>query len=428
MLLVYTHKITPRVTYIFKHICTRVLGVTVSFTSKVEDFVAHDGPKLSYTNKQLGNELHISAVELLFEQGVMDVDIQIYDWEGVPCFFASKNAEAALPYDIFGAAFYMLSRYEEYLPHVKDVLGRFPASESIAYKNKFLERPIVDIWILRFKEVFTAAFPSCPIQDSKFDTQVIIDVPQVFAFRKIGFLRTVGGYGRDFVNFRLKQSFIRTQVLLGLRKDPYDIFSWLVNVQKQASSRFKVFFELGDYTEDSKNIKYSKRSFQSLVKMVGDYSHVGLLVSKGASKSVEILKEEKRRIEHITNRPLHQSRITDYKLTLPKSYRNLLDQEVKEDYTMGYPDVLGFRASTSIPFLFYDLDYEIQTPLKIYPFCIHINTIIDANRLTIDTVSLERIKEEVKKVSGLFLIAFSNADFTNIYSKKIFRTLLTADE
>ena len=137
MLLVYTHKITPRITYIFKHICTRVLGVTVSFTSKVEDFVAHDGPKLSYTNKQLGNELHISAVELLFEQGVMDVDIQIYDWEGVPCFFASKNAEAALPYDIFGAAFYMLSRYEEYLPHVKDVLGRFPASESIAYKNKF---------------------------------------------------------------------------------------------------------------------------------------------------------------------------------------------------------------------------------------------------------------------------------------------------
>lgn len=428
MLLVYTHKITPRVIYTFKHICTRVLGIKVSFTSKVEDFVAHDGPKLSYTYKQLGNELHVSAVDLLFEQGVMDVDIQLQDWKGVPCFFASKVPNATIPYDIFGATFYMLSRYEEYLPHVKDALGRFPASESIAYKNNFLDRPVVDIWIQRFKEIVTMSFPEYTLKESQFLTQVIIDVPQAFAYRKVGFLRTVGGYANDFINFRLKRNFIRTQVLLGLRKDPFDIFSWLVNVQKQSLSQFKLFFELGDYTADSKNIKYSKRSFQSLIKMVGDYSNVGLLVSKNASQSIDVLKEEKKRIEHITNRPLKQTRITDCKIILPNSYRDLLDQEIVEDYTMGYPDIPGFRASTCTPFLFYDLDYEIQTPLMIYPFCIHINAIIDAHKQTIDSVRLERIKEAVKKVHGLFLIAFSNSDFTNVYSKKIFRTLLTTNE
>jgi hypothetical protein len=105
-----------------------------------------------------------------------------------------------------------------------------------------------------------------------------------------------------------------------------------------------------------------------------------------------------------------------------------LDQEIVEDYTMGYPDIPGFRASTSTPFLFYDLDYEIQTPLMIYPFCIHVNAIIDASKHTIDQVRLERIKNAVKMVNGLFLIAFSNSDFTNIYSKKVFRTLLTTDE
>lgn len=428
MLLVYTHKITPRVTYTFKHICTRILGVKVSFTSKVEDFVAHDGPKVSYTHKQLGNELHISAEDLLFEQGVMDVDIQLQDWDGVPCFFASKNPNAVIPYDIFGASFYMLSRYEEYLPHVKDALGRFPASESIAYKNNFLDRPVVDIWIQRFKEILKASFPEYTLKESQFTTQVVIDVPQAFAYRKVGFLRTVGGYASDFINFRLKRNFIRTQVLLGLRKDPFDIFSWLINVQKQASSRFKLFFELGDYTADSKNIKYSKRSFQSLIKMVGDYSSVGLLVSKNASQSIDVLKEEKKRIEYITNRPLKQTRITDCKILLPNSYRDLLDQEIVEDFTMGYPDIPGFRASTCTSFLFYDLDYEIQTPLMIYPFCIHVNAIIDASKQTIDSVRLERIKEAVKTVHGLFLIVFSNSDFTNIYSKKIFRALLTTDE
>ena len=43
MLLVYTHKITPRLKYTFKHICKRILGLEVSFTSKIEDFIAHAG-------------------------------------------------------------------------------------------------------------------------------------------------------------------------------------------------------------------------------------------------------------------------------------------------------------------------------------------------------------------------------------------------
>ena len=54
MILVYTHKITPRIRYIFKHILTRTLLIPVDFTSKVEEFVAHNGSKLSYTKTPLG--------------------------------------------------------------------------------------------------------------------------------------------------------------------------------------------------------------------------------------------------------------------------------------------------------------------------------------------------------------------------------------
>ena len=54
MLLVYTHRITPRLTYIFKHIFENMLKIEIGFTEKVEVFVAHSGPKFSYTNKPLG--------------------------------------------------------------------------------------------------------------------------------------------------------------------------------------------------------------------------------------------------------------------------------------------------------------------------------------------------------------------------------------
>jgi hypothetical protein len=34
---------------------------------------------------------------------------------------------------------------------------------------------------------------------------------------------------------------------------------------------------------------------------------------------------------------------------------------------MGYREVLGYRASTAVPFYFYDLNNDLQTALKIFP-------------------------------------------------------------
>ena len=79
MLLVYTHKITPRLTYTFKHICKRILQLDVKFTSKVEDFIAHDSLKMSYTKQPLSNELFIRSHSLLFESGLSDLSINVLE-------------------------------------------------------------------------------------------------------------------------------------------------------------------------------------------------------------------------------------------------------------------------------------------------------------------------------------------------------------
>ena len=71
MLLVYTHKVTPRLNYIFKHFFLRILQIPISFTTKVEEFVMHNGPKISYTKVALGSEFFIKSHELLFESASM---------------------------------------------------------------------------------------------------------------------------------------------------------------------------------------------------------------------------------------------------------------------------------------------------------------------------------------------------------------------
>ena len=75
MLLIFTHKVTNRLTYMAKHLFERILGVEMAFTTKVEDFIKHNGPKMTYSKQPLQNEFFIRSNDLLFEQGINDLEI-----------------------------------------------------------------------------------------------------------------------------------------------------------------------------------------------------------------------------------------------------------------------------------------------------------------------------------------------------------------
>ncbi|WP_417861137.1 polysaccharide deacetylase family protein [Winogradskyella sediminis] len=422
MLLVYTHKITPRVTYTFKHICKRILGIEVCFTSKVEDFIAHDSLKMSYTKQPLSSELFIRSNDLLFETGLSDIDINVQTWGNTKGFFPTGE-RSDLPFDIFAAAFYLLSRYEEYLPHVKDDYGRFLASESLAFINKFLQQPVVDIWAYKLKAVLSERFPNYEFPERSYGVQPVIDVPMAYYFKNKGFLRTIGGTLNDLRRLRLKQLYFRYLVLFGFKRDPYDTFKWIIRRQKQHNFKFTVLFLIGDYSTYDKNINTNKKDFISLIKSVADYCDVGLKASYFSLTDISILKKEKLKMESITHTDLKAVRHSFSKLNLPTSYRNLVELEIHQDYTMGYINTLGFRAGTCTPFQFYDLDYEVQTPLQINPYhCLDFG-LLKYNSLLDKTEHLQKIINEVKAVNGTFTTVFHNYSFSDLDRWKGYRSL-----
>ncbi len=424
MLLVYTHKITPRLRYIFKHISLRILGVPVSFTTTVEEFIAHESLKMSYTKKPLGNEFFIRSNELLFEQGLSDLDLHVYNWKHTKCFFPT-NEKSNLPYDIFAASFFLLSRYEEYLPHVKDEYGRFVGTESLAYKNNFLHQPVVDIWAYFFRDALIRVFEDYIFPERNYKIQPIIDVPMAYYYRQKGLLRTFGGTIKDLYRLRLRHFYKRYLVLAGLRRDPYDTFKWIINKQKQTPNKFIVFFLIGEYSTYDKNNNINKKAFVTLIKSVSDYCRVGLKVSYFGLESFEIVKKEKQLLESIVNYQLLATRNSFSKLNLPTSYRNLIELEVKQDFTMGYINLLGFRAGTCTPFQFYDLDFEIQTPLQINTFHLFDSALLKKASLLDKTEEMERLMTEVKKVNGTFSPVFHNHSFSNDERWEGFRDLFT---
>lgn len=411
MLLVYTHKISPRVKYVFNHICTRILGVKVNFTTKIEDFIGHDSLKMSYTKQALGKEFFVKSNDILFEQGLSDVEINVQQWENTKCFFYNGD-KGAIPFDIFAASFYMLSRYEEYLPQRKDEYGRFIATESLGFKHKFLNQPVVDIWAYKFKAALEKQFPEFKFPKREYRIKPIIDVPSPYAYKLKGVMRNIGGTLKDLARLRFKSMYTRYVTLFGFMHDPYDTFKYIINKQKQTPYKFLIFFFIGSYSTFDKGININKRKFVSLIKHLADYCNVGLKASFFSVKDSEILNKEKRQMEDVINTSLTASRFSFSKVNLPESYRNLVQLEINEDYTMGYVNELGFRAGSCTPFLFYDLDYEVQTPLKVCSFHVMDFALLKHASLLDKKKALTTIINQVKQVNGEFVPVFHNYTFS----------------
>src|SRR5688572_1841233 len=127
-MLVYTDTITPRVDYIFNLLLKEIIGIDFEITLDRQFFTDATIPRLAYSHERLQDGLFIQANQLLFETGIKKLSIEVFDYRNLPAFF---QGEGHLPFDIFAASFYLVTRYEEYLPSRKDNYGRYQAKHSL---------------------------------------------------------------------------------------------------------------------------------------------------------------------------------------------------------------------------------------------------------------------------------------------------------
>ena len=136
MLLVYSDITSSRLQYTCDFIFKEQFGLDYKITIDSESFRNHAGAKINYSNSRMEDAYTIQSQSLLFEQDIKEQTIYCVDLNNYKAFF--KTSDSDFPFDIFAAIFYLLSRYEEYLPHEKDMYGRFAHENSIAFKEGFL--------------------------------------------------------------------------------------------------------------------------------------------------------------------------------------------------------------------------------------------------------------------------------------------------
>ena len=156
-------------------------------------------------------------------------------------------------------------------------------------------------------------------------------------------------------------------VLLGLRKDPWNTFEEFISMFYKMPFSLRFFFLYSKESYLDRGISTTNVSFQTLIKGVADYFEVSLLASYPSRSVGKQLGKERNNLNALIHRSVKSIRFAWGVTTVNESYRSLLAQEVTADFSLGYSSVFGYRASTAVPFFYYDLANEMSTSLMVYP-------------------------------------------------------------
>ena len=337
-----------------------MIGANFSITLDLEHFKKYDGVKINYSIEKKANEdFTIGNCGLLFENGIRNQTIKCFEINDYKAFFKTGNDD--FPFDIFSAAFFLLSRYEEYLPHEKDMYGRYPHEHSLAFREKFLQLPIINIWVKYLAEALKIKNSKFKIQNSKFIPTYDIDI--AWSYKHKGFFRNMGGFFRS-------PSIDRIQVLTGIKNDPFDTFIWLDGLHQQYQLKPLYFFLLAEQNSMyDKNILPHTNAVKRLITQHAEKYEIGIHPSWRSADDFLVFKKELQQLEALSKSSVTKSRQHYIRFNLPVGYRRLIDAGITDDYSMGYGSINGFRASVASSFYWYDLEKEEETILRIHPFC-----------------------------------------------------------
>jgi hypothetical protein len=414
-MIIFAEHITPRLEYTLNYIFKLRFNIEYSIVSDINKILNKTGLIINYSNKNINTALQIKPSGLLLEDKINKLSYPNLSFIGnLPVIY---RTDGDFSFDIFSSVFWFLSRYEEYLPYKPDLHNRFPATGSFLFKNNLLNRPVVDEQILFFKNFLNNKFSSLKLQPDAFKAVTTIDIDSPWCYKNKGIVRNTAGFVRDILKGKINNVELRLQVLLNKKPDPWYIFKNINALHKNTGINLKFFIHTGNYGKYDKSASYKTAAFKNFVLLLTEYAEIGLHPSYKAASNIQILSEEKNRLEKLSKKTITGSRQHFLVFTLPDYYRMLIYAGITSDYSMGFADIPGFRAATSRPFYFFDLPANKQTKLIIYPFVVMDRTLNSYQKEHPQQAfkTIATLIENTKKVNGNFVSLWHNESLSNMF-------------
>jgi hypothetical protein len=334
--------------------------------------------------------------------------------ENIPVIFGidliqKKDKVIECGIDIFASAFFMLTRWEEYVNKARDIHDRFPGAESVAWKNNFLHRPVVNeyaemLWNMMQKLNYRGAR-----RFRKFELVLTHDIDHL---DYPGAPRIILG---DMVKRRslpLAFRHFRHAIRDG---NPYDTFDFIMSTSEKigVKSHFYFMSAFGGLYNDPENYLKTRR-FISKIGEIKKRGHItGFHPGYHTFRNPERFRQEKQLLEEAISQEIHESRQHYLRMDVTKTLSICDENNVKIDSSLGFHDHEGFRCGTGDMFYTFDFLKRIKLRLQERPLIIMDSTLRHHQHYSVEEATgvIQNYITIAQKYSSLLTILFHNSSF-----------------
>jgi hypothetical protein len=414
--------------------------------------------KLNYILFHLGNHIHLIkelSERFLFVQHpnvvatntgriifmLSDKDIQpenVPDIDGLPILFPLSDRKEfytiddrnnlIFHHDILKSVFYLLSGYQEY--HNKDshdALNRFSFHDSIQYKLKITDRPLVNYYfgiVMQAIGLYGVQNNFTPVPRNVFNTFGFIlshDIDYIDLYTKNYFLYKVKEVLKMkpsrlsvWSNFRLGLFGFLKYIGLLKRDNPYWNFDFLRKLERDNDFRSVFYFlDTGVLHSDAYYSFDEPRMIELFRYLKKENCEIGLhgtveSISDPGKMQSSIDKLQQASGERVVG-------IRQHRLLWRHPQTSVIQESVglKYDTTLGFAAHEGFRNSYCHPFRFYDFDNDRMMELWEFPLNV-MDVTLFAYQGYSTSEALRRslaVMHEVEKFGGVFSVLWHNSFF-----------------
>ena len=330
--------------------------------------------------------------------------------------------------DIFASSFFMLTRWEEYVNNKRDNLDRFPGKESIAFKNNFNDRPIVNeyvefLWNIlkhwgykgdRRKKLYTI-FPTV-------DVDHLFSYNNFFQFAKKPFILLKNEAPTQNITSTKNKTKIKKaweyfydyyKIKLHFSLDPSDTYNKLMNKSELNSIKTYFFFLSGSNNTYDVDTPLSDKRFNKILNVIKSREHyIGFHPGFDTYNNIDLWKKAKNNLDRFIDGQTKFGRQHYLRFNIPNTWQIWEENNMEWDSTLGYSDITGFRCGCCYEFSVFNVVTRKQLKLKEYPLLIMDVALFNQGLSTENAKkNINIIKENVKKFNGNFVFLWHNSSF-----------------
>lgn len=356
----------------------------------------------------------------------------VFDVKDIPVIYGELeiiNSEDGINcrVDLIASSFFMLSRWEEFVIKNRDKHDRFSAFHSLAYKFNFLHRAVVNEYVELLWKMLLHIDSKLKRKAHTFEIVPTHDVDHIKLWKSISSSRKRLAHNfitqRKFKNGLLNaKSMLFT--LLGLEKDPFDSFDYIMDMSEKEGMKSRFYFLCGGNTKYDNNLNINSTAYKNVINNIKNRDHIiGFHPSYNTSNRPEIWQEEKLALEKASGQSIHQGRHHYLRFIVPETWQLWEDENMEIDSTAGYHDMPGFRCGTCYPYSVFNFRSRKKLIIKEMPLIFMEMTAIEyMKKNPHQTLSIVKsLFNEVEKYNGKFVFLWHNSSmFTAEFKPYLF--------